>query len=33
MQIFYIANNVALIMLCFLKVAAQNNEKINFKIG
>ena len=28
MQIFYIIDNVALIMQCFLKVTLQNKEKI-----
>ena len=30
MQIFYITDNVALIMKCFLKVTLQNNKKIKF---
>ena len=30
MQIFYITDNVALIMQYFLKVIPQNNEKIKF---
>ena len=33
MEIFYITDNVGLIMLCFLKITQPNNEKMKFQIG
>ena len=32
MQIFYITDNVPLLMLCFLKFTPQNNQKMNLQI-